>query len=198
MTVRYSCYRDATDLTALVALARQVPVAGTTVVMALTDQLSDGAVDELATAHRGLPRQRDEPEGRVAKGGPAKPGWEVQVTCPQEGCSNVFSSATVAAQGPTHDHLTIVGRPPTDTDTYLFAAAKELGPDKSLTRASDSAKFVITNISLVALVAGGSAFSATLKGGSTITPGSLVRSSASRLWRYFPQSPRSFLVPRRT
>ncbi len=185
--VKYSCYRDGTDLTELVEHARDAGSGDTVVpiVMGLTSISRTEAHNRLSGTNRDVPvmielntddlespriderihdviggiREADRPEAvRAAE-------WEVGVECPKDNCRNIFSSQTLALHVPSDEHVTIVGRPPTDMDAYLSSAAKELGPDKSLTRASESAKYVIANVSLVALVAGGFGIFSNAKGG---------------------------------
>ncbi len=185
--VNYSCYRDGTDLTELVKHARDAGSGDTVVpiVMGLTstsgrearsrlsgtnpdvsvllelspDDLKSPQIDKRIRDVVGGIREADRNEAvRAAK-------WEVGVECPKDSCRNIFSSQTLAVHPQSDGYITIVGRPPTDMDTYLSNAAKELGPDKSLTRASDSAKYVIANVSLVALVAGGFGIFSNTKGG---------------------------------
>jgi hypothetical protein len=98
------------------------------------------------------------------------PPWTVAVTCPEDNCTNVFTGSTPAGADAPDSSLVVVGRPPTSSESYLMDAAKELGPDKSLTRASDAARFVIANISAVALVAGGFGIFSDAKGGFSDNP----------------------------
>jgi hypothetical protein len=88
----------------------------------------------------------------LQEGQPPQP-WRVVVACPyEEKVDNVFSSDVANAQG---GDATIVGTQPTAGDTFWSEAAKQIAPVESLTRAADSAKFTIQQISLVALVLGG-------------------------------------------
>jgi hypothetical protein len=117
--------------------------------------------------------------------------WRIVIKCPTDQVDNLFASA-IAAQQP--QNATIVGAPPSAADSYLAEAAKEVGPDKSLTRAGDSAKFTIERISLVALVLGGFGIFTDLGGGFSAQPklfASVVIAAAAALamaiWALFPQ-----------
>jgi hypothetical protein len=92
--------------------------------------------------------------------------WRVVVRCPYEEekveIDNVFSSDVANSQS---GDAMIVGMQPTAGDTFWSDAAKEIGPANSLTRAGDSAKFTIQQISLVALVLGGFGIFTDLGGG---------------------------------
>jgi hypothetical protein len=93
--------------------------------------------------------------------------WRIIIKCPTDSVDNLFASAIAAQQA---KDATIVGAPPSAGDSYLAEAAKEIGPDKSLTRAGDSAKFTIEKISLVALILGGFGIFTDLGGGFTAHP----------------------------
>jgi hypothetical protein len=191
--IKYTCYRDGTDLTELVERARNAGSGDTVapVVMGIASTSGPEARSRVSGTNRNVPvllelqaddledpgiaehtsdlvkgiREANRPEASHAA------AWEVGVECPKENCRNIFSSQTLEVHDPNDEHITIVGRPPTDMDAYLTNAAKELGPDKSLTRASDSAKYVIANVSLVALVAGGFGIFSNAKGGFGEDPG---------------------------
>jgi hypothetical protein len=90
------------------------------------------------------------------------PDWRIVIKCPTDQVDNLFASQIATQQPPT---ATITGAPPSAGDSYLAEAAKEIGPDKSLTRAGDSAKFTIDKIALVALVLGGFGIFTDLGGG---------------------------------
>lgn len=79
------------------------------------------------------------------------------VTCPYgHGIQNAFGPglSDLEARG-QHAHVVVVGRPLSPRENALTEAAKELSPEKSLNRASESAKWVISSISIVAVVVGG-------------------------------------------
>lgn len=107
--------------------------------------------------------------------------WRVVVTCPTDQLENVFSSEVTQAQD---GNATIVGMQPTPDDTFWGEAAKQISPVNSLTRASDSAKFTIQQISLVALVLGGFGIFTDLGGGFDRHPvlfGAVVAVAAASL-----------------
>jgi len=124
----------------------------------------------------------------TATGGPVVLGdgeepapWRVVVTCPTDQAENVFSSEVTQAQD---GNATIVGMQPTAGDTFWGEAAKQISPANSLTRASDSAKFTIQQISLVALVLGGFGIFTDLGGGFDRHPelfGAVVAAAAASL-----------------
>lgn len=93
--------------------------------------------------------------------------WRFLVKCPDDEAENVFASDVVLNQP---DGATVVGAQPSPADVYLSEAAKEIAPAKSLTRASDSAKFTIDKIALVALVLGGFGIFTDLGGGFSEEP----------------------------
>jgi hypothetical protein len=119
------------------------------------------------------------------------PDWRIVIKCPTDQVDNLFASQVAAQQPPT---ATITGAPPSAGDSYLAEAAKEIGPDKSLTRAGDSAKFAIDKIALVALVLGGFGIFTDLGGGFSAHRelfAAVVIAAASSLalsiWALFPK-----------
>jgi hypothetical protein len=202
--ITYACYRDGTDLTSNVEAARGAQ-AGPPVVFKLEAGLpSQESVDQRLAARAPtsptvvevdpteLGEDAAERAGQIVRmlkespaaerTGEAPPDWSVLVTCPKDGCVNVFSSSTAAAEPGTVTK--VVGHPPTMEEQALADASKELGPDKSLEHANDAAKFVITNITLVALVAGGFGIFGSANGGFDRHPfwyGAIVIAAAASL-----------------
>lgn len=132
----------------------------------------------------------------VMRNGQQQPAhdWRIVIKCPTDTVDNVFASAIA---NHLHGGETIVGSPPTGADTYLSDAAKEIGPNKSLTRIGDSAKFTIDKISLVALVLGGFGIFTDVAGGYDAHPvlfavvvSAAAAALALSLWALFPRRER--------
>ncbi|MGA2611837.1 MAG: hypothetical protein ABSG38_00105 [Spirochaetia bacterium] len=116
--------------------------------------------------------------------------WLILVKCPNDDVLNVFSSSM--AEHATADK--IEGAPPQPHDEYLSDAANEISPAKSLSHASDSAKYVVQNISIVSVVLGGLGLLTNFAGGYGKHPflfGVLVLAAAAALalavWALFPR-----------
>lgn len=214
---KYVCYKDATDLTHLVQHARaadpHVPVvlhittdpggedvkerlAGSTKQAPVILELDPAMLEDAASPERvkEVTRQVVEAKSHLNEGDAAEE-WRVIVTCPQDKCENAFSSEVKPDPASA---TTIVGYPPNLNDRFLTDAAKELAPDKSLARASDAAKFVISNIALVALVVGGFGVFGDTKGGideHRLLFGAIVVFAALSLglalWALFPSTDKS-------
>ena len=92
--------------------------------------------------------------------------WKVVVTCPYEKCgsANVFDSGGYA-QAMAGGRNLLVGAPSSVSDDVWVEAAKEISPAKSLEHASGTSKYVIANISLVALIVGGFGIFSDIGGG---------------------------------
>lgn len=213
--VKYVCFEDGTDLTkaveavrsgnqsgfvALHILAsdedigervREAPESAPISLAVPASELTDATTVDRVRAI--LERVQEVPSEERPQDSP--PPQTVRVECPVDGCQNVFAGEPWEAEDGIGKLVTVVGRPPTSGEASIIAAAKELSPDKSLTRVSDSAKYVVANISLVALVAGGFGIFSDARGGFTDYPelfGAVVVATVfalgSAVWALFPRT----------
>ena len=178
LELKFLCYKDKTILTTVVQTELKAIRAtiSTPVVFGLQDELTDEQAAEFAKRHpidaplvihvdgedgaQAAPRAHAnlvrllEARSRGGAQEKATAEWTIEVLCPSDECSNMFDSATVDREL-ARGAVEIEGRPPSDEDAAWKEAAKEIHPAKSLAHASDSAKYVVANVSVIALVLGG-------------------------------------------